>query len=63
MSENKKMSQEEIAALLISRAKEKREPVRALSDDELRGVAGGGGSYIISDKDGERATGCCTHRL
>ena len=50
MSENKKLTPEEVAEKLIKHAKENEKPVRALQDDELDSVAGGGGSYNVSDK-------------
>jgi hypothetical protein len=62
MSENKKLTQEEVAALLIRRAKENTESVRALQDDDLDSVAGGYGSYTISDKNGECVAAHCGHQ-
>jgi hypothetical protein len=61
MSENKKLTSEEVAALLRKHAAENSDAIRALSDDELDTTAGGYGSYVISDSDGRRETGYCTH--
>jgi len=61
MSENKKLTPEEVAEKLIKHAKENEKPVRALQDDELDSVAGGGGNYVISDSNGERVSAHCYH--
>jgi len=61
MSENKNLTQEEVAALLIKRTRENAQPTRALPDDELDSVAGGMGSYVISDVNGECVTAHCSH--
>jgi len=62
MHGNRRLTEEEVAALLIKRAGEKKaEPVRVMQDDELDGVAGGQGSYIISDANGTKITGYCLH--